>query len=125
MLYAQTDPDPGQSNYKYPFLPPSGQDQLSSVFFGMARHIPDCDATCLHFQDHARHFCCRICQRQDASPAQPPSPTPTADHCPTCRSPAGLTEEVAKLAALVAELTDFVVEIHDVVVGGEPVVEEL
>jgi len=91
----------------------------------MARHIPDCDATCLHFSDHANHYCCRICQRQDASPAQPPSPTPTVEHCPTCRGPVGLTEEVAKLAALVAELQDYVVEILDAVVGRQPADEQL
>lgn len=40
---------------------------------------------------------------------QPPSPSPTIEHCPTCRGTIGaLQEQLATVAAQVAELGDMV-----------------
>jgi hypothetical protein len=80
-------------------------------------HVPTCDGTCLAFQDHARHFCCTICRSEP--PESPPSPASTVGHCPSCRLPADLSEELAKLSAVVAELADLVVELHASLVDDE------
>jgi len=82
----------------------------------MSRHVPDCDATCVDFADHARHFCCRVCQRQDASPAG--SPPPSTQPPPTPPEFYSLWQlrddlfaELAELRAEVSALQDQVAEL--------------
>lgn len=68
-----------------------------------ATHPAACNRTCQDYINHARHECCLVCH-------PPPSPAPTVSHCPECRSPVDLPEELAKLSAVVVELRDLVLD---------------
>jgi len=74
-------------------------------------HPVACNRTCADYVNHARHECCLVCH--------PPSPTPTVEHCPTCRLPVDLSEELAKLSAAVVELSDLVADLHVSLAGEE------
>ena len=113
MLYAQTDPDPGPSNYKYPSSVPNLLVFLYARFIMSATiHPVACDRSCQDFVNHARHECCLVCHPPLPSSAQ-------RTHCPECHLPADLSEEVAKLTAAVVELQDLVVDLHERLVGDE------
>lgn len=80
-------------------------------------HPVACNRSCQDYVNHARHECCYVCH-------PPPSPAPTIAHCPECRSPVDLPEELAKLSAVVAELRDLVLDVLERSVDGDSVAEE-
>ena len=109
MLYAQTDPDPGLSNYKYPYpLPPSHLFFVTATMsaYPLLDHSPACDSSCDNYEQHLRHLCCEVCHSV-------PSPPSTQEVCPTCHSPVDLLAAIENLSDAVDALTALVEKLSE------------